>query len=84
MTYLDGLSIYQDFCVSLKFAKLSNQTGEEALKKTAAKYTFKQIADGFEALLNELDEKKEHYVSLFRLIAMVKKANGEKLEGLEK
>jgi nitrate reductase assembly molybdenum cofactor insertion protein NarJ len=84
MTYLDGLSIYQDFCVSLQYAEILKKTKEQVLKEKAAEYTFKQIADAFEALLDELDEKKEHYASLFRLIAMIKKANGEKLEGFEK
>ncbi|MDR1902932.1 MAG: hypothetical protein LBQ88_11700 [Treponema sp.] len=70
MTYFDAACIYQDFCVSMQYAEIFKKTREEALKET-------------EALLKELDEKKEHYGSLFKIIATIKKANGEKLEGFE-
>jgi hypothetical protein len=80
MDYFKALSMYQDFCVSVQYAELKKQTREEALKETAGKYTFKQVLDCFESLLKELDEKKEHYMSLFKIIGMIKRDNGEKLE----
>ena len=80
MRYYEALSVYQDFCVSMQYAELVKHTREEALKETAGKYTFKQILDCFEALLKKLDEEKEQYMTLFKVIGMIKKANGEKLE----
>jgi hypothetical protein len=73
MKYFEALSMYQDFCVSMQYAELKKQTNEEALKETAGKYTFKQILDCFEALLNELDELLRIINSEMRRVAKRRK-----------
>jgi hypothetical protein len=78
MNYFEAASIYQDFAISLQYAELEGKTHEEAMRETAAKYTSNQIDDCLEALLNDLDKKGAHYASLFKIIAGIKRASGEK------
>jgi hypothetical protein len=67
MTYLDAVSIKQDFIVSMQFADILGKTRIEAYTETAKKYTAKELSDAFIALEENIEKERETIRALFLL-----------------
>jgi hypothetical protein len=71
MNYFNAVSMYQELAVGLQYAELSGKTKQEIMEDWAVKHGRKKILECMEALLKDLDEKKEHYVSVGKMALSV-------------
>jgi hypothetical protein len=76
MTYLDAVSIQQDFIVAMQYAGLSGKTEPEAFKETAEKYSEKELMGAYQVLLKQLETEKNSIKELFFLAIRAKKNRG--------
>jgi D-alanyl-D-alanine dipeptidase len=70
-TYFEAMSIYQDITVNLQYAELHNKTHEQIIQTAIEKYGKPKIAEAIRLLCKELDEKRELYLTLLKLVNMV-------------
>jgi hypothetical protein len=72
MTYFEAQSIYQDIAVKIQFAGISGRKDkEELIDEWRKKYGFEKIGEAIVELCNELDQKRNHYLGLLKLVKML-------------
>ncbi|GHV90424.1 hypothetical protein AGMMS50268_09270 [Spirochaetia bacterium] len=76
MDYFDAVCMYQEFAVGVQYAEFQDKTKEEFMEEWAVKHGREKILDCMEALLKELDEKKEHYLSIGKIAFSILKRKG--------
>jgi hypothetical protein len=70
-SYFEATSIYQDIAVNPQYAEAANKTHEQIFRTAIEKYGKQKIAEAIRLLCKELDEKREHYMTLLKIINML-------------
>jgi hypothetical protein len=77
MDYFEAVSMYQDFAVNVQYAELEAKTEKEVMKEWALKHGRKKILECMGALIEELEKKKEHYLSIGKTALSILKEAGK-------
>jgi hypothetical protein len=80
MDYISAVSMYQELVVDLQYSELKGKSKEELVEEWAVKHGREKILKCMEALVKELDEKKEHYLSIGKIALSILKRRGVKNE----
>jgi hypothetical protein len=75
--YFEAVGMYQEFAVNVRYAELEAKTEKEVMKEWALKHGRKKILECLEALIKELEEKKEHYLSVGKIALLILKEAGK-------
>jgi hypothetical protein len=76
MDYISAVSMYQELAVDLQYSELQGKSKNELMEEWAVKHGREKILECMGALLKELEEKKEHYLSIGKIALSILKKRG--------
>jgi hypothetical protein len=68
--------MYQELAVNLQYSELKDKSKEALIEERAVKHSREKILECMEALFKELEEKKEHYLSIGKIALSILKRSG--------